>query len=98
VTSQLKATWNGQEEGEDPRIFLYLTWDNLPVHGGLILTQVRVSEDEVIKEKLLNKVINMLAPFTQDVIVAEGEAFLKGADEMLSKLTWLGPELAEDYA
>jgi hypothetical protein len=98
MANQLKATWDGQEEGEDPRIFLSLTWDNLPVSNGLILTQVRLSEDGVIKEKLLDRVLEMLEPFTKDVVVAEGVAFLKGADDLLSKLTWLGPELAEDYA
>lgn len=97
MNAQLKATWDGQEEGEDPRIFLCLTWDSLPVSNGRILTQVRFSEDEAIKEKLLIKVTEMLEPFTKDVVIAEGEAFLKGAEETLTKLTWLGPELAEDY-
>lgn len=98
MANLLKASWDGQEEGEDPRIFLSLTWDNLPVNNGRILTQVRLSEDAEIKEKLLNTATNMLEPFTKDVVIAEGEAFLKGAEDMLAKLTWLGPELAEDYA
>lgn len=74
----------------------------IPVQNGSVLSQVSASENKEMRELLLEKLLDRIEPKVEEALQSgsgakNGALIIKGGAAFFEKLSWFGPEMAEEY-